>query len=400
MPDLSSLIFRPLQLKRCLLPGRLIRSATYEGLADAQGYPQKELTELYLRLLAPEPGTIIAGFAAISRQGRAMHPRQGGIWDDGHIEPWRELTRAVKSASPESRLFLQLAHTGRQTLASMTGQAVVGASTKKCTYFRQKVRALRDEEIEQIIADFAAAARRAQAAGFDGLQIHAAHGYLIHQFMSPHTNTRGDRWRDKGLLLKEIVTAIDAGCGPDFPIMIKVSRGDDRGLAANAVIEAIKPVESRLDAVEVSFGTMEYALNIIRGVCPIDEILKINPLYRSIPAPLKVIWKACVYPFKKTAFKPFTYSYNLAGAMAFKNELTVPIIPVGGVHRREDIETALRQHGFEAVALCRPFIREPDLLPRIRAGGWLKSPCSKCNLCTVNCDGPGSTYCRKAKEPK
>lgn len=400
MPDLSSLIFMPLQLKRCRLPNRLIRSATYEGMADDKGNPQKELKDLYLRLLATEPGTIITGFVAISRQGRAMHPRQGGIWDDGHIESWRVLTQAVKSASPESRLFMQLAHTGRQTLEAMTGQPLVGASTKKCTYFRQKVRALRNDEIEQIIADFASAARRAQAAGFDGLQIHAAHGYLIHQFMSPHTNARDDRWRDKGMLLKEVVRAIAASCGPDFPILIKISHGDDRGLVMNTVIEAIKQVESYLDAVEVSFGTMEYALNIIRGACPVDEILKINPMYRSIPAPLKSIWKVCVYPFKKSIFRPFSYSYNLDGALALKKELTVPIIPVGGLHRDVDIEKALRQHDFEAAALCRPFIREPDLLAKIKAGTWLKSPCSRCNLCTVNCDSHEATYCRQRKELK
>lgn len=399
MPTLNSLIFKPLQLKRCLLPNRLIRSATYEGMADAQGYPQKELTDLYLNLTASEPVTVITGFVAISRQGRAMQPRQGGIGDDSFIAAWRELTRVIKSASPESRLFMQLAHSGRQTLKSMTGWPVVGASSKKCTYFRQKTHALSEDEIEAIIADFAAAARRAKAAGFDGIQIHAAHGYLIHQFISPYTNPRAYRWAGGGLLLSEIVKAVDASCGPDFPVMVKASHSDDRGLTARTAISALKQVESRIDAVEVSYGTMEYALNIIRGACPIDEILKINPLYSSIPAPLKSIWKACVYPFKKAMFKPFTYQYNLDGAMALKKELRVPIIPVGGLHRLEDIATVLKQ-GFEAASLSRPFIREPDLMAKIKSGCWLKSPCSRCNLCAVNCDGPGATYCRRSKEPK
>lgn len=399
MPDLNSAIFAPLHLKRCRLPNRLIRSATYEGMADAEGFPQKALTDLYLELTASEPLTIISGFAAVSRPGRAMHPRQAAIWDDSCVRPWAELVQAVKAASPTSRLFLQLAHTGRQTLENMTGQAVVGASGRRCAYFRQKVRALQEPEIKSITADFAAAARRARAAGFDGVQIHAAHGYLIHQFLSPHTNNRRDHWRDGGRLLAEIVQAIDDSCGADFPIAAKVSHGDDRGLTVETVIEALKKVESRLDMVEVSYGTMEYALNIIRGACPIDEIMKVNPRYNTIAAPLKSIWKTCVYPFKKAAFKPFSYGYNLGGALTIKAELKIPVIPVGGLHRLEDIENCLLKHDFPAVALCRPFICEPGLASEIKRGGWIKSPCSKCNLCTVNCDSFNSTYCRQNRKP-
>ena len=386
MPDLNAAIFKPLPLKRCLLPNRLIRSATYEGLADRQGYPQKALAGLYLNLIRPEPGTIITGFVAVSPQGRAMHPNQGGLWDDSHIRPWREIVTAVKAAGPDSRLFMQLAHTGRQTVAALTGQEVVGASSRRCTYFQQKVHALSEPEIEAVINDFAAAAERARAAGLDGVQIHAAHGYLIHQFLSPHTNTRDDRWRDGGLLLAEIIRAVRARCGKDFPLLIKVSHADDRGLRLEPLIQALKRIEDQFDAAEVSYDTMEYALNIIRGGCPIDEILRINPIYKTIPARFKSIWKACVYPFKKLKFKDFTYGYNLEGTSAIKKALKIPVIPVGGLHRLADLADCLGQHGFEAAALCRPFICEPDLLAKIKAGQWIRSRCSRCNLCTINCD--------------
>ena len=397
MSDLIAHIFTPLTLARCVLPNRLLRSATYEGMADAQGYPQKALTTLYGNLVKKTPGTIITGFCAVSRQGRAMHPHQGGIWDDSFIAPWRTLTETVKQLSPESRLFMQLAHTGRQSRTEKTGQPLVGASSRRCSYFKQKVRALQNEEIEAIISDFAAAAWRAQQAGFDGVQIHAAHGYLIHQFLSPHTNTRQDRWRDGGLLLARVVQAIRTVCGESFSLLIKVSYADDRGLDSDTVIRALQPIENQLDAVEVSYGTMEYALNIIRGDCPIDAVLRVNPLFNRIPNVLKFLWKRCIYPFKRAAFKPFTSCYNLQGALRFKENLTIPVIPVGGIHSLQDIDVCLRQHHFAAVSLSRPFIREPDLLAKIKGGAWGQSACCRCNLCTIYCDSPEPLRCRGAR---
>ena len=97
MRDLNSYIFTPLQLKRCVLPNRLIRSATYEGMADAQGYPQKALTGLYLKLAGTEPVTIISGFVAISSQGRAMHPQQATILDDSYRSEERRVGKECRS---------------------------------------------------------------------------------------------------------------------------------------------------------------------------------------------------------------------------------------------------------------------------------------------------------------
>ncbi len=188
---------------------------------------------------------------------------------------------------------------------------------------------------------------------------------------------RGGRARrtvlDGGLLLAEIVRAVSARCGEDFPLLVKVSHGDDRGLPRETVLSALKRVEARLDAVEASYGAMEYALNIIRGACPVDEVLRVNPLFGNIPAPVKARWKACVYPFKNKALKEFAYDCNLAGALAFKQALSLPAIPVGGLHRLDDLEIAFMEHGFAAASFCRPFICEPDLSAKIRARRWRAS---------------------------
>ena len=393
MPGIIHALMQPLTLARITLPHRILRSATYEGMADPDGLVRTGLADLYSDLVREIPGTIITGFCAVSHQGRAMHPGQAGIWDDKHIRPWRAVTEAVRQAGPGTKLFMQLAHTGRQTLARRTGLPVKGASDKRCSYFRQTVSPLTEKETHAAIRDFATAAVRAAEAGFDGVQLHAAHGYLIHQFLSPHTNKRSDAFRDRGLFLKLTVSAVREACGPDFPILLKISWADDRGLTPDQVIPALQAVEHDLDAVEVSYGTMEYALNIIRGDCPIDAIFKVNPLFSGIPGPLRALWKTLVFPFKRRQFRPFSPRDNLEGALRLRDALSVPVIPVAGIHSLEDMRVCLEDHAFPAVALCRPFISEPDLLARLSRGEWRSSRCTVCNLCTAYCDSEKPLRC-------
>lgn len=396
---LISTLFSPLLLKRCVLPNRLIRSATHEGMADANGAPLPMLSALYQRLARGGVGTLVTGFCAISREGRAMHPGQGAIWDDTLIMPWKSVVDAVKQENPETRLFMQIAHTGRQTLGRITGRPVMGAGPKACTYFRQKIRPMDAAAIQKAISDFAAAARRARQAGFDGVQIHAAHGYLIHQFLSPHTNTRTDAYGDRGRFLEEVVCAVRIACGPDFPLLLKVSWADDRGLEPDAVISALCRVAGAVDAVEVSYGTMEFALNIIRGDCPIDDLFSVNPLFSGIPGLLQTLWKHLVFPVKRRSFKPFTHGYNLSGARLLQEALSIPVIPVGGIHTPDDMAACLDE-GFPALALCRPFIAEPGFPDLLREGRWQGSRCTTCNRCAIYCDSPTPLRCHRARKHK
>jgi len=192
----KEILFEPLKLKNIVLPNRFIRSATYEGLGDTNGYPNEKLGKIYAELASNNVGAIVTGFCYISKNGRAMHPAQCGIDSDDKIEHWQKVVNQAKLANSETKLFMQIAHTGRQTLKKVTDKKVVGVSTKKCSYFKQKVHVLSDSEITEIISDFSDAALRAKKVGFNGVQVHAAHGYLIHQFLSPYTNTRKDKWSD------------------------------------------------------------------------------------------------------------------------------------------------------------------------------------------------------------
>ncbi|MDD3925965.1 MAG: NADH:flavin oxidoreductase [bacterium] len=392
-PDI---LFSPLALRHITLPNRFVRSATYEGWGDVQGVPRPELGELYLALARGGVGTIVTGFAFISRQGRAMQPGQCGMDQDDKTGPWAHIVTRVRDEGRGTRLFMQIAHTGRQTLSRITGQPVVGASSRRCTYFRQPVRMLGDDELRVIVNDFACAAYRARQAGFDGVQVHAGHGYLIHQFLSPWTNTRKDRWAEPTLLLQEVIIAIRRKCGDDFPILVKISAGEDTvpGLGVDDALQTVVCLEAlSVDAVEVSYGTMEYALNIMRGGIPVDVALQVNPLYNRYPALVRHMWKRFCFPAYQAGIIPFAEEYNVPAAVRIKRQSSLPVIPVGGMRTLESMLDCITTRGLDAVALCRPLICQPNLPQQIAAGEFSRSRCINCNLCTVYCDSDRPLYC-------
>ena len=296
---------------------KIVRAATIENRADENGVVDIALmTEMYNEISAK---TIVTGFAYVSENGRAMHPRQAGIINEQQQEAWQEVVQNVKSKKNDIKLIMQLAHTGRQT----TRKNAVGASDVKCTYFKNKAKPLTKAEITQIIEDFTRAALRAQRAGFDGIQIHAAHGYLIHQFLSPYTNKRLDEYAEKDKLLIEILNEVRKACGKDLKIWIKISHGDDRGGAVTETVKTLKKIENLVDAIEVSYGTMEYPFNIIRGAHPIDKVMEINPLFTRHPRFTRKLWKKFIYPFHKKKLFKFARNYNWNEALKIDRKSVV-----------------------------------------------------------------------------
>ncbi|MDD3436803.1 MAG: NADH:flavin oxidoreductase [Candidatus Gastranaerophilales bacterium] len=369
---------------------KIIRSATLENMADENGIINvAKLFDLYKNISAK---TIITGFVYVSENGHAMQELQAGIVNDEQEFAWKELVSKLKNERKDLTFLMQIAHTGRQT----TRGNAVGASSVKCSYFRNKVKTLSKEEVEEIIDNFKEAAIRAQRAGFDGVQIHAAHGYLIHQFLSPYTNNRKDKYANESLFLQEIVNSVRSACGEDFKIWLKISYADDRGLTLDKTIKYLKTIEGRVDAVEISYGTMEYALNIIRGNCPADNVLDINPLFNKYPKWVLALWKIFFAPSYIKKFKPFTYNYNYDAALKIKKEIKIPVFLIGGIRKLEDMENIFKS-GIDGVCLCRPFICEPDLVEKINEGLWKKSKCTNCNLCTVYCDTKNSIKCYQRK---
>jgi 2,4-dienoyl-CoA reductase-like NADH-dependent reductase (Old Yellow Enzyme family) len=393
--------FQSLPMANIRLSNRLVRAATYEGMAERDGTPRAEiLGDLYGRLAQGGVGAVISGFAFVSPEGRAMQVGQCGIERDARTGQWRSVLDRARRHGGDTKFFLQMAHAGRQTRREVTGLPVVGASSRRCTYFRQRVHPMTDGEVRHTIAAFGAASRRAREAGFDGIQIHAAHGYLIHQFLSPWTNRRGDEWGDRPRFLEEILAAVRRQCGDEFPLLVKLSVEDNNtpGVRIEDTIEtARRMAKFGVDALEISYGTMEYALNIIRGGCPADVVLRVNPLFRNMSPPLRWLW---IRFFMRSFIRkclPFTENYNLAGGEAVRRETGMPVIAVGGVCSGAGVARALAS-GVDAVAMCRPFICEPAFARRLRTDPNAVAACTHCNHCTVCCDGSHQLRCYRNRE--
>lgn len=396
-------IFEKVNIGKLELKNRIIRSATFEGMADGKGFPRQEYIDFYKKLAENGVGAIITGFAYISQDGKAMQPGQVGVDSEEKIPVFRKLTETVHNS--DCLIFKQIAHTGRQTLESVTGKKVIGVSAKKSIYFNQKPEVLSTEHAYRIIEDFGNAALICKKSGFDGVQIHAAHGYLIHQFLTPAINNRADEFaidKNTGIgtfFLEKIIENVRQKCGNYFPILVKISGSDDLNPKFNQqkFIELVKFLDKqKVNAIEISYGTMDYALNIFRGDVPVNLILKKNPIYKSDNSIKKFVIKSLVFPVLKMKLKPFSPTYNLDYALIARKFTKIPVISVGGFRTGLEIGEAIKK-GIDFVGLSRPLICESDFVRKLEADIVYKSKCTNCNYCAIMCDTENRTKCYNLK---
>lgn len=387
------------------LKNRIVRSATYEGASDENGNPLKRYMTIYKTLAQKNVGMIITGFAFISKSGRAMQRAQAGIDSAGKIMSYKKLTDEVHKY--DVPLIMQIAHTGRQTLRSVTGEVPVSSSLKSSVYFREKPRFITEPEIRQIIEQFAFSAYLAKEAGFDGVQLHAAHGYLLHQFLLPETNTLMGSYgidRQTGLgtkLLEDVFDRIKEKCGENFPVMVKIS--GDHNLSGSFYPEKFDNLirfldKKRFDAIEISFGTMDYALNIFRGDMDMKMVFNYNPIFKTNNIFKKFTSELFLNTFIKPLFINFSPAYNLHYAERAKKLTNVPVISVGGFRSKQEIENAIDDNKTDLVGLSRAFICEPDFALKIMGtqGDYI-SQCKNCNKCVFMCDSGKPTACYSLK---
>ncbi|MCF8296358.1 MAG: NADH:flavin oxidoreductase [Saprospiraceae bacterium] len=396
-------IFEKAYIGKCELKNRIFRSATFEGMCDENGIPNENYFSLYEELSKNNIGGIITGFAYVSEEGKAIQPGQAGISNEKYIENFRKVTSAVHSNG--SKIFLQIAHTGRQTREIDINQKVVGASEKKSKYFKGKPKKLSAKEVFEIIEKFGKSALYAKQAGFDGVQIHAAHGYLVHQFLLPSINNRKDEFgvSEKGIgtkFLELIIDNIKEKCCDDFPVLVKISGSDDykNKFSNDQFVSLIEFLDSKnIDGIEISYGTMDDALNIFRGDIPVDLVLKYNKVYKVENEIAKSLLKTFVFPFVTKKLKSFSPMYNLLYAEIAKSLTKIPIISVGGFREKNEIENTIKTRNIDFVSLSRPFICEPDFAVKIQENVNYKSKCVNCNYCAIMCDSEYSTKCYKRR---
>jgi 2,4-dienoyl-CoA reductase-like NADH-dependent reductase (Old Yellow Enzyme family) len=262
----ASPLSKPLQI------GRLYKSATSETRATDEGYVTDELLEFYAPMVRAGTQLIVTGNLFVSLQAKSAG-RQAGIDSDDKKSGLREWVQLAHSGG--SLLVAQLNHGGRQMpRSSDPGKATVSASSVREPLYGTKPRPLRVDEIPALVETFAAAAARAQDVGFDGVQIHAAHGYLLSEFLTPHTNRRNDEYGgsldNRMRLLREVYRAIRARVGDDYPILLKMNRTDmlplRKGATTAELVRVAKVMaDDGTDAVEISRGHYESWPGMVLG---------------------------------------------------------------------------------------------------------------------------------------
>ncbi|MBV5328303.1 MAG: NADH:flavin oxidoreductase [Chlorobium sp.] len=384
------------------LQNRLIRSATHESMAESSGAPSATHEKLYTSLARGGVGAVITGYAGVQQDGRTNYPGMLMMHHDSLIPAYRKLADAVhRHGTP---IILQLAHCGRQTRSAVTGMKTVAPSALKDRFFNEeRPQALGEQEIEAIISNFVSAAGRAVSAGFDGVQLHMAHGYLLAEFLSGYTNRRKDRWggstENKFRIVAEILRRIHNEQG-DFPVLAKINGFDQRpgGMRGEEAVDIARLLEaSGCSAIEVSSGTIEEGLSIMRGPkLPVEPILACNFRFKSMPVPLKKVL-APLLPLVMP-FPDLIRNYNLEVARAIKKAVSIPVIAVGGIHTMEDISAVFGSGAADFVAMSRPFIIEPDIVRKLREGSQTDSRCIACNYCAIMIE-EGPLRCWYGKMP-
>lgn len=383
---MHNMIFEPIHLGGIALKNRIIRSATHDGLADNNGGVSDELIRKYAYLAKNDVGCIITGYAAVSANGMSPYPRMLRIDSDNLIDNYKQLTEAVHQYN--TPIVLQIAHCGRQTSSKAIGCQKVAPTAKRHLFYPDKAKALDEKEIYDIIYDFSNAAVRAERAGFDAVQLHCGHGYLLHDFLSGYGNKRTDKWggslQNRCRIVCEIIRMIKQKT--KLPVWIKMSASDNRrgGMNIDDSVQIAKILErSGCDCIEVSCGTVEDGMNTMRSrMMPMDAVFRFREPCASFPPAFGKFALAAANFINPLIKQPQPLeNFNVENAAAIKNAVSIPIIVVGGIHKLDDIRNIINHHYADCVSMCRAFICEPNLVHKFKSGQQDDAKCIMCNYC-------------------
>jgi len=388
MIDAQKALFESSRIGSITLRNRFIRSATHESMADADGTPTGLLEGMYVRLAKGGVGAIVTGYAGVLQDGRSSFPGMLMMHEDAVVPAYRRLTDAVhREGAP---LVVQLAHCGRQTRSMVTGRRTVAPSSVRDSFFSEDVpHELSESEILEIIEAFSCAAVRARASGFDGVQLHLAHGYLLSEFLSGQSNRRRDRWggslENRFRIVSEIMKSIRRKLG-DYPVLAKMN-GYDGVRGGMRVEEAVRIAgmleSSGCQAIEISSGTVSEGLSIMRGPrFPIEAVIAANFKFLAMPEMLKPVMVRVLPLLVPSSPKPF-YAYNFDAAKAIRSAVSIPVILVGGIHTLEAASAVFRDGVADFVSMARPFIKDPAIVRKFRDGSQTVSRCTMCNYCAI-----------------
>ncbi|MBQ8224260.1 MAG: NADH:flavin oxidoreductase [Bacteroides sp.] len=372
----DSKLFTPVTLGPLTLRNRTIRSAAFESMCPGN-VPSQMLLDYHRSVAAGGIGMTTVAYAAVTRSGLSFD-RQ--LWMRTEIVPGlRELTDAVHREGVAAGI--QLGHCGNMSHKAICGCTPVGASTGFNLYSPTFVRGLRKDELPELAKAYANSVNLAREAGFDSVEIHAGHGYLISQFLSPYTNHRKDefggslenRMRFMDMVMEEVMHAAK----DDMAVVVKMNMRDGfrGGMELDETLQVAKRLEqSGAHALVLSGGFVSKApMYVMRGEMPI----------RTMTHYMTQWWlKYSVRLFGKMMVPgvPFKEAYFLDDALKFREAVKMPLIYVGGLVSREKIDEVL-DYGFDAVQMARALLNEPAFVNRMREEENARNACRHSNYC-------------------
>lgn len=361
------MLFEPVSIKNLMIRNRFVRSATYDGFADNNGHVSDGQINLFSDLADGGVGLIVTGIAYVHHTGQ-ISPFQNSIAGNEFISGLKKLTNVVHERG--AKIAVQLFHGGREATYLKTKNTLPLAPSiiDNDPYYKGEYRAITVGEIWEIIQSFGDGAKRAKEAGFDAVQVHGAHSYLLSQFLSPHTNRRQDQWggnlENRFHIYSEIYKDIRKKVGEDYPVFIKigVQDGFSGGLEFDEGKQATKfLVNLGFDSLEISQG--------LRG-----------ERYEGTE------YKAHINSLDKEA-------YYRNWCREIKSQTDIPIMMVGGLRTLSLMKEIIQNKEADFISLCRPLICEPGLINDWKTDEHKKAKCLSCNKCVEGIYKGRPIYC-------
>lgn len=392
----ASILFQPMQIGSMTVSGRIWKTATSETRATEDGFIGDEFIGFYEPIAWAGTPLIITGNLYVSFAGKPTY-RNAGIDADDKIPGLRRLVERVHHHG--SLIVAQLNHCGRQMNPAAIGvKDALSASDVRDKVLLTKPRPMTQAEIIRTIDEFASAALRAKQAGFDGVQIHFAHGYLLSEFLTPYTNRRqddyGGSFENRLRFPLAVLHAVRNKVGPEYPVLAKINGADlltgRNGLETAELVRIAQVLEADgLDAVEISCGHYESGFPMIRG--KFDDFftaqMKEGAGQFMTPA-LKLAARTVNAPLAAAANRlwPAQEGFNLDFARQFKAGLKIPVITVGGFQSAQAMEQAITRGQTDAISIARAMIADPFLVKHLREGKT-GPQCDFCNGCIARAGG-------------
>ena len=361
------------------LRNRVIRSAAFENMAYGNS-PSQDLYDYHTAVARGGVGMTTLAYASVNRSGLSF---DGQLWMREEIVPQlKRITDAVHEAG--AKCSIQLGHCGNMTHRATCGCMPVGASSGFNLYSPTFVRGLKIKEIDSLVEDFGQAVALARKAGFDCVEIHAGHGYLISQFLSPYTNHRRDEYggslENRMRLMQRVIRRVMQEAGDDLGVIVKMNMHDGfrRGMQEEECLEVARELERLgVHALVLSAGFVSKApMEVMRGAMPIRTMAH----YMD---PHKFWWlKWLLYLFGRQMIPsvPYSEGYFLEYAKRFRSALHLPLIYVGGLVSLQKMEEVLGA-GFDGLQVARALIRDTDFVNKLRSGEIVRSECGHSNYC-------------------